>query len=115
MTESVRYSSTFTGEALSQSAKVWRSSAVRPARLATNQSAASWVMSPRTRSSFVLINSPQPRHATPAVHKRLAQVLLDHVCRDVEPLRDFLVAQSVPVLQHHRSAAFRRQLMQYFA
>jgi hypothetical protein len=35
--------------------------------------------------------------------------------RDPKPLRDFLVTQTMPVLQHHGGVAFRGQLVQYFA
>src|SRR6516162_4362426 len=115
MISSARYSSTCTGEALSQVAKALRSSAVRPVRLATNQSAASWAMRSRTCSSLALISSPQSPHATSAVHHRLAQVLLDHVRRDPEPQCDFLVTESLPVLHYDGGVAFRGELIQYLA
>src|SRR5215469_10900573 len=115
MSSSARYSSTCTGEALSQVAKSLRSLAVRPARLATNQSAASWAMRRRTWSSLALMSSPQPPHATSTVNHRLAQVLLDHVRGDPEPLGDFLVTESLPVLHHDSRVAFRGELMQYLA
>src|SRR5215469_12622587 len=107
MSSSARYSSTCTGEALSQVAKSLRSLAVRTARLATNQSAASWAMRLRTWCSLALISSPQPGHPTPTVRHRLTQVLLDHVRRDPEPRCDFLVTESLPVLHHEGCVAFR--------
>src|SRR5450755_989613 len=113
MISSSRYSSTCTGEALSHAANSLRSLAERPARFATNQSAASCSMRLRTCCSLALMCSPQPLHATSTVHHRLAQVLLDHVRRNSESLRHLPVTQSISELHHDGGPAFRGELMEY--
>jgi hypothetical protein len=61
------------------------------------------------------MDSPELRHTTSAMDQRLTQVLLNHMSRDSELLRDFPIALVVPVLQYHCSAAFRRQLIKHLA
>src|SRR3974390_1162007 len=95
----LRYSSTCIGELLSHAANRADSSPAMPARFATNQSAASSAITVRTRSSLAFIGSSQPRHTTPAVNQRAAQIFLDHVRGNAELLADLRVAQSLPVLQ----------------
>src|SRR5688572_21005101 len=109
-----RYSSTWTGEARIQSANARRSAASSAAaRWIANHSPACWAIVARTCSSLVFIRSPKAGHAAPAVPKRLADVFLHHVRRDSQPLGDFGVAEVVPVLEHDRRTAFRRQLAQH--
>src|SRR5262245_56071832 len=111
-----RYSSTWTGEARIQSANARRSAASSaPARCIANHSPACWAIVARTCSSLVFIRSPKPGHTPPAVPERLADVFLHHVRRDTQALGDFRVAEAVPVLEHDRRAAFRRQLAQHLA
>jgi hypothetical protein len=49
------------------------------------------------------------------VGQRLSHVLLDHAWRDVQVLRDLLVALAVHVLQDDRCVALRRQSAQHRA
>src|SRR5689334_20255582 len=94
---SCRYSSTCKGEVFSHWLKAPRSRAVKPARLATNQSAASSAISARMRPDVEFIVSPQSFHPAPAMRQAPTQMFLDHLSRDPEPLCDLLVAQVVPV------------------
>src|SRR5215472_3214091 len=109
-----RYSSTCTGEILSHAAKVarWAGSKV-PSRFATNHSAACPAMLRRVLSTAVIICSSQPRHAAPAMRQSLAQVFLDHMGRDPEPGRYFLIAHPTPIVQNDRGLTLRGQLPQH--
>src|SRR5579872_7028384 len=102
-----RYSSICAGEAFSQAVKESRSPGLSPPRLETNQSAASRIIKLRSLCPLSPIDSSQPRHAASAMHQCLTKIFFHHVRRDPKSLSDLLVAQSVPVLEHHRRLAFR--------